>query len=73
MEGLAAGYEGAVLEIGEDTCRRLLGDAAAYESARRAAVAYGTAHTLAGESDAAITAIKRAAQNLPMEMVAEHP
>ncbi len=72
MEGLAAGYEGAVLEIGEDACRRLLGDAAAYETARQAAVAYGTAHALAGESDAAITAIKRAVQKLPLEMVVEH-
>jgi hypothetical protein len=60
MEGLAPGYEGAVMEIDEATCRRILSDTAAYETACRAAVAYGIAHSRAGEADAAIAAIKHA-------------
>jgi hypothetical protein len=60
MEGLAPGYDGAVMEIDEETCRRILSDAAAYEVACRAAAAYGIAHSRAGEADAAIAAIKHA-------------
>jgi hypothetical protein len=60
IDGLAPGYDGAVMEIEAGTCRHLLSDAAAYEKACRAALAYGMAHSHAGEADAAIAAIKRA-------------
>jgi hypothetical protein len=60
MEGLAPGYDGAVMEIEEETCRRLFSDTDAYHSACRAALAYGMAHSRAGEVDAAIAAIKHA-------------
>ncbi len=59
MEGLAPGYDGAVMEIEEAACRRILGDTAAYESARKAAARYGMAHSRAGETDAAIAAMKQ--------------
>jgi hypothetical protein len=59
MEGLAPGYDGAVMEIEEEACRRMLVDTAAYDSACRAAVAYGMAYSRAGEADAAIAAIKQ--------------
>ena len=60
MEGLASGYDGAVMGIEEAACCRILNDAAAYDSACRAAVAYGMAHSRAGEADAAVAAIKHA-------------
>jgi hypothetical protein len=63
IEGLAPGYEGAVFEISEADCRRILGDTAAYESARQAVLAYRRAHGLAGEADAAIAALKQSMQS----------
>ncbi|MCB8875651.1 glycosyltransferase [Acidisoma silvae] len=64
MEGLAPGYEAAVLPIEESICRRLLTDAAAYDAAQTAALRYARAHSLAGEAAAAMTAMTRPIRRL---------